>query len=72
MLPETMRESHLYGVELDSLSGRIARLLYPKKPILPWMDMRNSISNDFFDAAVGNVPFGQYKVADKNTINTTS
>ena len=65
MLPETMRESHLYGVELDSLSGRIARLLYPKANITVNGYEKTAFPNDFFDAAVGNVPFGQYKVADK-------
>jgi len=65
MLPETMRESRLYGVELDSLTGRIARLLYPKANITVDGYEKTSFPNDFFDAAVGNVPFGQYKVADK-------
>lgn len=64
MLPETMRESHLYGVELDSLTGRIARLLYPKANITVDGYEKTTFPNDFFDAAVGNVPFGQYKVAD--------
>ena len=65
MLPETMRESHLYGVELDSLTGRIAGLLYPKANITVDGYEKTAFPNDFFDAAVGNVPFGQYKVADK-------
>ena len=65
MLPETMRESHLYGVELDNLTGRIARLLYPEANITVDGYEKTSFPNDFFDAAVGNVPFGQYKVADK-------
>ena len=65
MLPETMRESHLYGVELDSLTGRIGRLLYPKANITVDGYEKTAFPNDFFDAAVGNVPFGQYKVADK-------
>ena len=65
MLPETMRESHLYGVELDSLTGRIARLIYPKANITVDGYEKTAFPNDFFDAAVGNVPFGQYKVADK-------
>ena len=65
MLPETMRESHLYGVELDSLTGRIARLLYPKANITVDGYEKTAFPNDFFDAAVSNVPFGQYKVADK-------
>lgn len=58
MLPETMRESHLYGVELDSLTGRIARLLYPKANITGDGYEKTAFPNDFFDAAVGNVPFG--------------
>ena len=65
MLPETMRESHLYGVELDGLTGRIARLLYPKANITVDGYEKTAFPNDFFDVAVGNVPFGQYKVADK-------
>ena len=65
MLPKTMRDSHLYGVELDSLTGRIARLLYPKANITVDGYEKTAFPNDFFDAAVGNVPFGQYKVADK-------
>ena len=65
MLPETMRESYLYGVGLDSLTGRIARLLYPKANITVDGYEKTAFPNDFFDAAVGNVPFGQYKVADK-------
>ena len=65
MLPETMRESHLYGVELDNLTGRIARQLYPKADITVDGYEKTTFPNDFFDAAVGNVPFGQYKVADK-------
>ena len=65
MLPETMRESCLYGVELDSLTGQIARLLYPKANITVDGYEKTTFPNDFFDAAVGNVPFGQYKVADK-------
>lgn len=65
MLPKTMRDSHLYGVELDSLTGRIARLLYPKANITVDGYEKTAFPNDFFDAAVGNVPFGQYKVAEK-------
>ena len=65
MLPETMWESHLYGVELDDLTGRIARQLYPKADITVDGYEKTTFPNDFFDAAVGNVPFGQYKVADK-------
>ena len=63
MLPEQMQNSRLYGVELDSITGRIAQQLYPKANItvagFETIDRR-----DFFDLAVGNVPFGQYKVND--------
>jgi len=64
MLPEEMRNSRLYGVELDSISGRIAQKLYPNADItvagFETIDRR-----DFFDLAIGNVPFGNYKVSDK-------
>ena len=64
MLPNTMQDSRLYGVELDSITGRIAKKLYPQADItvagFETIDRR-----DFYDLAVGNVPFGQYKVNDK-------
>lgn len=64
MLPESMSQSRLYGVELDSITGRIARLLYPDARIeITGFEKTNR--KDFFDVAVGNVPFGNYKVADR-------
>lgn len=64
-LPEDMRESRLYGAELDGITGRIAKQLYPKADIKISGFEKTDYPNDFFDVAVGNVPFGQYKVADK-------
>ena len=64
MLPEEMRNSRLYGVELDSLSGRIAQQLYPKADITV-AGFETTDRRDFYDLAVGNVPFGQYQVQDK-------
>lgn len=64
-LPEGMKESRLYGAELDGLTGRIAKQLYPHADIKITGFENTSYPNDFFDVAVGNVPFGQYKVADK-------
>ena len=63
MLPEEMRNSRLYGVELDSITGRIAKQLYPKANITV-AGFETTDRRDFFDLAVGNVPFGQYKVND--------
>lgn len=65
MLPERMQDSRLYGVELDSLTGRIAKQLYPKAEIQISGFEKTNHPKDFFDVVVGNVPFGQYKVADK-------
>ena len=65
MLPEKMQESRLYGVELDGLTGRIARQLYPNADVKITGFEKTDYPNDFFDVAVGNVPFGQYKVVDK-------
>ena len=65
MLPEKMQESRLYGVELDSITGRIAKQLYPKADIKISGFEKTDYPNDFFDVAVGNVPFGQYKVSDR-------
>jgi len=64
MLPEEMQESRLYGVELDSISGRIARKLYPNADITVG-GFENTDHRDFYDLAIGNVPFGNYRVADK-------
>ena len=63
ILPENMRGSRLYGVELDSITGRIAKQLYPKANITI-AGFETTDRRDFFDLAVGNVPFGQYKVND--------
>ena len=63
MLPEKMRSSRLYGVELDSITGRIAKQLYPKANITI-AGFETTDRRDFFDLAIGNVPFGQYKVND--------
>ena len=65
MLPESMKNSRLYGVELDSISGRIAKLLYPNADIRISGFEKTDFKNEFFDIAVGNVPFGQYKVLDR-------
>ncbi|MCB7125018.1 DEAD/DEAH box helicase family protein [Lachnoclostridium sp. 210928-DFI.6.3] len=64
MLPEEMRNSRLYGVELDPVSGRIAKQLYPKADITV-AGFETTDRRDFFDLAIGNVPFGQYQVNDK-------
>ena len=64
MLPESMSQSRLYGVELDSITGRMARQLYPDARI-EIKGFEKTSSKDFFDVAVGNVPFGNYKVADR-------
>ena len=64
MLPEEMRNSRLYGVELDPVSGRIAKQLYPKADITVG-GFETTDRRDFFDLAIGNVPFGQYQVRDK-------
>ena len=64
MLPDTMQDSRLYGVELDSVTGRIAQKLYPEANIKV-AGFETTDRRDFYDLAVGNVPFGQYKVNDK-------
>ena len=64
MLPDTMQDSRLYGVELDSITGRIAQKLYPQADITV-AGFETTDRRDFYDLAVGNVPFGNYKVADK-------
>ena len=65
MLPEGMAESKVYGVELDDVSGRIARQLYPRSSISVRGYEKMDFPDNFFDAAVGNVPFGQFKVQDR-------
>ena len=64
MLPDTMQDSRLYGVELDGITGRIAEKLYPQADITV-AGFETTDRRDFYDLAVGNVPFGQYKVNDK-------
>lgn len=66
MLPEAMRESELHGVELDDITGRIARQLYPGADIQIKGFEKTKFENDSFDAVVGNVPFGDYKLSDKD------
>ena len=65
MLPDSMSESKLYGVELDSISGRIAQQLYQRSSIAVQGFERTELPDSFFDLAIGNVPFGQFKVPDK-------
>ncbi|HEL0739176.1 TPA: DEAD/DEAH box helicase family protein [Streptococcus equi subsp. zooepidemicus] len=65
-LPDEMRRSKFYGVELDSISGRIGKLLYPESEIQIKGLEETSFSNNFFDVAIGNVPFGEYKVNDRD------
>ena len=65
MLPESMAESKLYGVELNDISGRIARQLYPRSSISVRGYEKMDFPDNFFDVAVGNVPFGQFKVQDR-------
>lgn len=64
LLPDKWQDSKLYGVELDSISGRIANQLYPNANIQICGFEKTTFQNDFFDVAIGNVPFGQYKVSD--------
>ena len=64
LLPDSMADSRLYGVELDSITGRIAKMLYPQADITV-AGFETTDRRDFYDLAVGNVPFGQYKVNDK-------
>ena len=64
ILPDTMADSRLYGVELDSITGRIAKKLYPQADITV-AGFETTDRQDFYDLAIGNVPFGQYKVNDK-------
>ena len=65
MMPDPMKESRLYGVELDGITGRIAKQLYPQADVQIKGFEKTDYPNDFFDVAIGNVPFGQYKVADR-------
>lgn len=65
MLPESLSDCKLYGVELDSISGRIAQQLYQKSSIAVQGFEKSNLPDSFFDLAIGNVPFGQFRVADK-------
>ncbi len=65
LLPENMENSKMYGVELDSISGRIAQQLYQKNSIAVQGFEKTDLPDSFFDVAIGNVPFGQFKVPDK-------
>ena len=64
-LPEEMKESNFYGVELDSISGQIAKELYPNSNIQIKGFEETNFSNNLFDVAIGNIPFGEFKVADR-------
>ncbi len=64
-IPDKMNKSKFYGVEIDSVSGRIAKLLYPKSNIQVKGFEKTSFSSNFFDVAIGNVPFGDFKINDK-------
>jgi N12 class adenine-specific DNA methylase len=64
-LPKSMKESKVYGVELDSISGNISKKLYPENKVQVKGFEETSFSNNFFDVAVGNVPFGEFKVNDR-------
>ncbi len=65
MRPETLADSKIYGIELDSISGRIARQLYQKSSVAVQGFEQTDLPDSFFDAAIGNVPFGAFKVSDK-------
>lgn len=65
MLPDSMHDSRLYGVELDSISGRIAQQLYQKSTVAIQGYEKTDLPDSFFDAAIGNIPFGSFKVPDK-------
>lgn len=65
LVPESMNDAKFYGVELDSISGRIAQQLYQKNSIAVQGFESTNLPDSFFDAAIGNVPFGQFKVSDK-------
>ena len=65
LLPDNMQNANLYGVELDSISGRIAQQLYQTSRIAVQGFEKTNLPNSFFDVAIGNVPFGQFKVSDK-------
>lgn len=64
-IPDEMNKSKFYGIELDSVSGRIGKLLYPESEVQIKGLEETSFSNNFFDAVIGNIPFGEYKVNDR-------
>lgn len=64
-IPDKMNKSKFYGIELDSVSGRIGKLLYPESEVQIKGLEETSFSNNFFDAVIGNIPFGEYKVNDR-------
>ena len=65
MLPENLQQCKMYGIEIDSISGRIARQLYQKNTIAVKGFEEVELPDSFFDVAVGNVPFGEYRLYDK-------
>ena len=65
MKPEALSDSRVYGVELDSISGRIAQQLYQNASIAVQGFERTELPDSFFDVAIGNVPFGNFKIMDK-------
>jgi len=65
LVPDSMRDSKLYGVELDSITGRIAKKLYPESNIMVQGFETTELPDSYFDAVVGNVPFGSYKLSDR-------
>lgn len=69
MLPDSMQGSNLYGVELDSITGRIAKQLYPSANIAVTGFEKTNLPDSFFDLAIGNVPFGNYKLSEKRYDN---
>lgn len=69
MLPDSMQSSNLYGIELDSITGRIAKQLYPSANITITGFEKTELPNSFFDLAIGNVPFGNYKLSEKKYDN---
>lgn len=69
ILPDSMQGSNLYGVELDSITGRIAKQLYPSANIAVTVFEKTDLPDSFFDVAIGNVPFGNYKLSEKRYDN---
>ena len=65
LVPESMAKSKLYGIELDSITGRIAKQLYQQANIAVQGFEETNLPDSFFDLAIGNVPFGSYGIADK-------